>query len=697
MNQPIREVQFRIADTFTDSLARLTGDEQKAVKTAAFDLQMDPSHPGLQLHRLDGARDRNFWSARVSRDIRIIVHQTESSLMLCYVDHHDEAYRWAERRKLETHPKTGAAQLVEIRETVEEIAVPVYVPVAQEAQSRRLPFSSLPDDELLIYGIPIEWLPDIRAADEDSILDLASHLPSEAAEALLELATGGTPRVPSPAVTGIDPFNHPDAQRRFRIMREWEELERALDYPWEKWAVFLHPAQRAIVERDFSGPARVSGSAGTGKTIVALHRAVDLARSNPSARVLLTTFSETLANALRDRLRILVSSEPQLAERVEVYAIDALGDRLFRLNLGAPSFASPAQLRTLIEEEAAKVEDSTFSTAFMLTEWEQVVDAWQLDTWEAYRDVPRLGRRRRLTERQRQVLWSVFEQVRSRLGEQGLITRSQMFAQLAATFGDSRRSPFDFIVVDESQDISVAQLRFLAALGADRPNGLFFAGDLGQRIFQQPFSWQALGVEVRGRSRTLKINYRTSHQIRKRSDLLLGTEIADADGNPEERSGTISVFNGPEPSIAIAESTDGEAKVVVDWLTDVIGRDLEPHEISVFVRSSAQLDRATTAVENAGLRFTVLDDRVQTTEGHVSVSTMHLAKGLEFRAVVVMACDDEAIPLQERIESVADDSDLEDVYNTERHLLYVACTRARDYLLVTGVEPASEFLDDLRV
>ena len=317
-------MQFRIADTFTASLARLTANEQKAVKTTAFDLQMDPSGPGLQLHKVEGARDRDFWSVRVSRDIRIIVHRTQDSFMLCYVDHHDEAYRWAERRKLETHPKTGAAQLVEIRETVEEIAVPVYVPVAQEARPRRLPFSSLPDDELLSYGIPIEWLPDIRAADEDSILALASHLPSEAAEALLELATGGTPRVPSPVVTGIDPFDHPDAQRRFRIMRDWEELERALDYPWEKWAVFLHPAQRAIVERDFSGPARVSGSAGTGKTIVALHRAVHLARTNPNARVLLTTFSEPLANALRDRLRILVSSEPQLAERVEVYAIDAL-------------------------------------------------------------------------------------------------------------------------------------------------------------------------------------------------------------------------------------------------------------------------------------------------------------------------------------------------------------------------------------
>ena len=441
----------------------------------------------------------------------------------------------------------------------------------------------------------------------------------------------------------------------------------------------------------------MSGSAGTGKTIVALHRAVHLARANPNARVLLTTFSETLANALRDRLRVLVSSEPQLAERVEVYAIDALGERLFRLNISDPAFASDAQIRTLVEEALVKVEDSTFSTAFMTTEWEQVVDAWQLDTWEAYRDVQRLGRRRRLTEGQRRVLWSIFEQVHAGLRDQSLITRSEMFARLAATFGETRRPPFDFIVVDESQDISVAQLRFLASLGADRPNGLFFAGDLGQRIFQQPFSWQTLGLEIRGRSRTLKINYRTSHQIKMRSNLLLGTEIADADGNTEERSGTISVFNGPEPSIAIVESTEEESKVVADWLRDMIGRGLRPHEISLFVRSIDQLDRAAAAVEKAGLPFTILNERVQMTEGHVSVSTMHLAKGLEFRAVVVIACDNDVIPLQERIESVADDSDLEDVYNTERHLLYVACTRARDYLLVTGVEPASEFLDDLRV
>ena len=690
-------MQFRIADTFTASLARLTTEEQKAVKTTAFDLQLDPTRPGFQLHRLDGARDPNFRSVRVNLDIRIIVHQTQDSFMLCYVDHHDDAYKWAERRKLETHPRTGAAQLVEVRETIKEVAVPVYVSVAQEAPPRPLPFAGLPDDQLLSYGVPAEWLPDVHAADEDAVLDLAVHLPSEAAEALLELATGGMPQMPSPTPAGIDPFEHPDAQRRFRIMRDVEELERALEFPWEKWAVFLHPAQRAIVERHFSGPAKVSGSAGTGKTIVALHRAVHLARSNPNARVLLTTFSEALANALRDRLHILVSSEPQLAERVEVYAIDALAERLYRLNIGAPSFAPVERVRALIGEAVVSADDNRFSQSFMLAEWEQVVDAWQLDTWEAYRDVPRLGRRRSLPEGQRRILWSAFEQVQSGLYEQGLTTRSQMFAHLASTFGGTRRSPFDFIVVDESQDINVAQLRFLAALGANRTNGLFFAGDLGQRIFQQPFSWQALGVEVRGRSRTLKVNYRTSHQIRTRSDLLLGAEIVDADGNAEERSGAISVFNGPEPTIVISQSTDEESQVVASWLTDLEGRGVEPHEISVFVRSGGQIDRATAAVENAGLDFVILDHSVQVTTGRLSIGTMHLAKGLEFRAVVVMACDDEVTPLQERIESVTDDSDLEDVYNTERHLLYVACTRARDHLLVTGVEPASEFLDDLRV
>ena len=694
-------MDFRIADTFTDSLARLTGDEQKVVKTTAFDLQLNPANPGMSFHRLDKARDKNLWSVRVNSNIRLIVHKSDGSLLLCYVDHHDRAYGWAERRKLQAHPKTGAAQWVEIRETVQEIVVPAYVqaqaPAPAPAPVQRRLFANLSDDDILGYGVPPEWLSDVRLAHEDNLLALADHLPGEAAEALLELATGGKP-APRPAAVTASPFEHPDAQRRFRVMTNVEELERALESPWDKWSVFLHPDQRQLVERAYSGPARVSGSAGTGKTIVALHRAAFVARSNPDARVLLTTFSDTLAKALRTRLRRLIGNEPRLGERLEVHSLEGIAGRLYKSHFGQPSLAGRPAIIEALKAASAKVPPHKFSLPFLISEWEQVVDAWQLETWESYRDVVRLGRKTRLPEPQRVVLWSIFEQVRAELlSAKKLVTPAAMFSRLAAVLPGSPNLPFDYVVVDEAQDISVAHLRFLAALGGHRPDALFFAGDLGQRIFQQPFSWLALGVDIRGRSRTLRVNYRTSHQIRAQADRLLGAEVSDVDGNKEERSHTVSVFNGAPPDIRVLTSQQAEIDGVGEWIAARLKDGVAPHEIGVFVRSLEELDRARAAVTRSGAAFRVLDENVETTNGQVSISTMHLAKGLEFRSVAVMACDDEIVPLQARIESVTDDADLEDVYNTERHLLYVACTRARDHLLVTSAAPASEFLDDLGI
>ena len=257
-------------------------------------------------------------------------------------------------------------------------------------------------------------------------------------------------------------------------------------------------------------------------------------------------------------------------------------------------------------------------------------------------------------------------------------------------------SPYDFIVVDESQDISVPQLRFLAALRGGQENGLFFAGDLGQRIFQTPFSWLSLGVDVRGRSSTLRISYRTSHQIRRQADLLLPPEMSDVDGNTDVRRGTVSAFNGPEPAVQVVDSAEDEVAASAAWLESRTQDGIPPEEIGIFVRSADQMDRAKAAVHAADLEAVELDGGSEGAAGPVAIGSMHLAKGLEFRAVVVAACDDEVIPLQFRIEAIVDEADLEDVYNTERQLLYVACTRARDHLLVTGVAPASEFLDDLR-
>lgn len=688
-------MQFLISDTFTDSLTRLQADEQKAVKTTAFDLQTNPAHPSLKFHRLDTAKDKDFWSVRAGRDIRLIVHKTSSSLALVYVDHHDKAYSWAERRKLERHPTTGAAQLVEIRETVQEILVPRYVEVEAPAPVQPPLFADRDEEELLGYGVPPEWVDDVRRANEAELLALADHLPEEAAEALFELATGGTPAPAVAAPIEVDPFEHPDAQRRFRVVQDVEELERALDSPWERWMVFLHPAQREIVERDFGGPARVSGSAGTGKTIVAVHRAVFLARSNPDARVLLTTYSDTLAASLRHRLDLLIGNEPRVGERIEVHSIEAVGRRLYRAQAGEPKLASREMIEGFLSEASEAAESHRFKLNFLVTEWEQVVDAWQLGTWEDYRDVRRLGRKTGLPEAQRAILWGIFEQVQERLAREDLLTEFGMFTKLSELMQQHAGRPYDFVVGDEAQDMGVAHLRFFATLAEDRPNGLFFAGDLGQRIFQQPFSWRALGVDIRGRSRTLRVNYRTSHQIRQAADRLLDPEQTDADGVVENRSGTISVFNGVPPVVRVLDDEQAEAEAVVEWIQALVGDGLAAGELGVFVRSEAEIDRARRAVEAAGLPLAVLDETVRPSRGAVSVGTMHLAKGLEFRAVVVMACDDEVLPSQARIDTIADSADLEDVYKTERHLLYVACTRARDHLLVTGVSPGSEFLEDL--
>src|ERR1700687_1954671 len=290
-----------LADSFIAALARLANEERKQAKLTAFELQSNPDQPGLQFHRIDRSKDPNFWSVRVNRDIRIVVHKKGDSLLLAYVDHHDDAYAWAERRRIEAHPRTGAIQIVEVRERVEDVAPPATFdfvfpePAKGNANETATPalFSSLDDDALLSIGVPADWLADVRAANEDGFFALAVHLPAEASEALLEFVATGKLVAPAPAAA--DPFTHPDALRRIRLIADQEELEQALAFPWEQWGVFLHPSQRALVERSFSGPARVAGSAGTGKTIVAIHRAVRLARDKPSARILLARLFTALA------------------------------------------------------------------------------------------------------------------------------------------------------------------------------------------------------------------------------------------------------------------------------------------------------------------------------------------------------------------------------------------------------------------
>jgi superfamily I DNA/RNA helicase len=745
-------MEFRIADTFTASLARLSSQEQKAAKTTAFDLQLDPSRPGLSFHRIDKSKDPNFWSIRVNADIRIVIHKTASSFLLCYVDHHDEAYDWAERRRIEAHPKTGAIQIVEVRERVEDIAPRSQFEFAEkpadayQAAPAIFIFQNLSEDDLARIGVPTDWMPDVRSATEDRYFEIAGHLPAEAAEALLEYASTGILPGMAPVVVArhavppflsesfsveisipearVDPdladhedlddlasrleallkqpsvegaFSHPDSLRRFRTIESREDLEQALAAPWETWSVFLHPSQRKFIARRFSGPARVAGTAGTGKTVVALHRVARIAQDEPESRILLTTFSRPLATMLQRKLEVLIGKEPSVIPRVTITPFRGVAEELYQLAFGRrPHAPSDKLVSDTLAKAAADFGATKFTLRFLVSEWTSVIDAWQLDSADAYANVPRLGRKNRLGPKQRGRLWPIFEATRKAINGRGFHTWAQIFAEVTAHYANQERKPFTHIVVDEAQDLGVPELRLLAAIAPSGPDTLFFAGDLGQRIFQQPFSWAGLGIDVRGRSQTLKVNYRTSHQIRRAADRLLPKVVRDVDGVEEERFGTVSVFNGPDPVVSIETDAEMEIARVARWITEAIEQGIRPSEIGLFVRTRGQLGRARAAVREAGHEVFELSERGDDPDEQVSIGTMHLAKGLEFKAVAVMACDDEVLPLQARVESVADEVDLDDVYETERQLLYVACTRARDRLLVSGVQPGSEFLNDLK-
>ncbi|RCW87571.1 UvrD-helicase domain-containing protein [Phyllobacterium bourgognense] len=692
-----------LADSFTAALSKLTNDEQKQVKLTAFDIQANPDQPGLQFHRIDKSKDLNFWSIRVSRDIRIIVHKVGASIMLAYVDHHDDAYKWAERRRIETHPATGAMQIVEVRERLDKItqspreAGQASLPFDTAPLDRTIPppaiFAKLTPDNLLSVGVPQDWLGDVAKATEDSFFALAVHLPQEAAESLLEYAATG---ILVPAATPVaDPMAHPDTMRRFRVLEGHDELRAALDAPFEKWAVFLHPLQRGIVERDYSGPARVMGSAGTGKTVVALHRALRILRQDRQAQVLLTTFSAPLAHALEHKLAILSGGHSEIEGKVNVSSFREIAEELFALATGRKAHIARREIvRKMIERAAQDTNTRDYSLRFLVSEWENVIDAWRIADLEAYSQVPRMGRKNRLGMRQREELWQVFDRVRGALKQKALFTPASLFETLTDTYASRVEKPFTNIVVDEAQDLGVAELRFLAAIAPHHSDALFFAGDIGQRIFQQPFSWRGLGIDVRGRSSTLKVNYRTSQQIRQMADRLLPRAIRDVDGLEDDRQGTISVFEGIEPIILVADDEDHEREVAAAFIKSAIVDGISPAEIAIFVRSDDQLARARAVADEAGLaRRTVSTGSPK--EDIALVGIMHLAKGLEFRAVAVIACDEAVLPFAPRVADVADEFELDEVIATERQLLYVAATRARDRLFISGVTPASEFIADL--
>lgn len=682
-------IELNLTPTFQKSLAKLNKQEQNVVSHAVMSFWMNPSAPGLRFHSLN-FREPRFHSISPNMDLRVIVLRDGARHVMMYVDHHDRAYAWAERRKVEKHPSTGSAQIVEFEEVVREEIVYVKREIAAPPL-----FAQEDDGYLLSLGVPKAYLAAVKQVDEDGLLHLCARLPEEAQEALIELAAGGRPTKATPAQSDMlaDPFTHPDARRRFWVAPNEDALAAALERPWAEWLVFLHPSQRAAVERVFDGPARISGSAGTGKSIVSMHRAAHLARSaRDDELVLLTSFSKILASRLADGVNQILGKETAARRRLAVTNLHAYAHGLLADSGRKFEIIQRHQLLALLAKHRNGLDRDKFSDAFVEAEWNAVIDYWGLESWEDYEKVIRAGRGTALPAQHRRQLWHTFFQVRSALKNDNLLSWGDLCEEARRLVETSGTKPFRHVVVDESQDLGPRELRLLVSLTRPGPQSLFFAGDMGQLIYRYPFSWLSVGVDVRGRSQRLKVNYRTSEQIQHFADSLVGERLVDAD-EPAGDQSTMSPLKGPEPEIIGGNGSEVEREVLQNWIKGLLDGGFAPEEIAIFARTKSLIERqATPVAESLGLKEARLSTDTGAARGFLNTGTLHAAKGLEFRAVAILGCDEGTIPLQTALDAEYEEEAKAIALARERQLLYVGCTRARERLLVTYARTPSRFL-----
>jgi len=708
-------VQARLAlsQTFLEAYSRLPQKMQKKVREFIERFQEDPTRSGLNFEKLQGTRDPKVRSLRVDQAYRVIVLQPErGDVILCvWVDHHDEAYRWVERKTFEINPLSGVLQVYSVEEGEQALRTveATHPPVRVKPKAPPRLFSSFDDEQLLLAGVPQPLLGSVRALDSDGDLDaLAPHLPADAADILYLLAAGYSffdaleeASRPKEKVASVDTQDFkaalelPESQRLFHLVEGEEELERILDAPLAQWRVFLHPSQRRLVEREVNGPVRVLGGAGTGKTVVLMHRAKHLAEkvfTRPEDRLFVTTFTRNLAIDLAANLKTLC---PTSIDRIEVKNLHAWARSFYEQQVGRrlAVLEDDNRRQDLMSQAATVISGDPFSISFFLEEWDQVVQPQEVSTREGYFLARRVGRGTRLGRQQRTEVWKVLARYREILEDQGLLEWQDVVRE-ARRYLENRKAtlPYRTILADEVQDFTPSELKLLRAMVPPGANDLFLVGDAHQRIYGHMARLGACGIEIRGRSQRLKLNYRTTEQIRTRAVAILeNMEVDDLDGGVDSLKGYRSLRSGPAPVIHTCARPEEEEKVILEtlkgWLTSTA-----PEDICIGARTNRLVERYSKILDQADIANEQIEGQSTPKRPGVRLATMHRLKGLEFKKVLLCGVQDGEVPLRLSDTSFADEASRQDHEKQERCLFYVASTRARDELVITGFGAASTFM-----
>ena len=700
--------RLAMSSDFLEAYAFLPKPQQRKVRTLITQFTADPTSPGLNYERVQAAD--NLRSLRIDRSYRAIVLKPDSGSvhLMLWADKHDEAYDWARRHHCRVNPETGALQVYEPQES-SRAAGSVDVPADFAPQPG--PFAVLRDRQLRRLGVPGAMLAEVRALDGEAALEtIQKRLPLEAYEDLFYYLAGDSyedliraREVPDDEVDPDDiakALERMESRGRFVVVENEMELEEVLNAPLEKWRVFLHPSQRRLVERRWNGPVRVLGGAGTGKTVVAMHRARWLARNLPEGgRILFVTFTRNLAADIENNLRSICS--PQEMRRIDVTNLDRwVHSFLRRQNYDFQIVYNRGQAPWKeVWQQALALGDAglNLSDAFYEDELDQIVLAHGITTEAEYLRVSRRGRGTPLRRAQRARVWPVFEDYRLNLSLQGGKEMDDAYRAAAALLTDDRGGRgYAAAIVDEAQDMGTQAYRLLRALVPEGPDDLFIVGDGHQRIYgRSRVVLGRCGIRIVGRSRKLRLNYRTTEETRSWAVRLLdGREIDDLDGGRDDHRGFKSLTHGPTPQMFVFDSSEQQSAFMVRWLRDLAERGESLRSTCIVARTRAERDTVKHAIQDAELPVVVLEkDLPDDTGGDaVRLATMHRVKGLEFDRVIMASVNEGLVPLPQVMRGRADDSAREWAETEERALVYVAATRARKELLVLSHGRASAFV-----
>ncbi len=709
MEAVLGEIKVAISSDFLKAFSMVPHKQQSKVREFVEKFRMNPLAPAINYEKIKHCKDPNLRSVRIDDTYRGIVLKPDvgNVFLLLWVDHHDKAYQWAENKVYKIHPETGSLQVVDVHKVAPGPSL------ADTPREEKGLFHDLKDNHLLQIGVPVAFLPLVRSVMTEADLDRQEAvLPQEAYEALFLYAAGYSfeevlkevekQEVGKEVDTGdfAKALENPDTMRRFHVVEDALELAEILNAPLEQWRVFLHPSQRKIVEKNVNGPVRVLGGAGTGKTVCAIHRAKHLAENVFKAdgdRILFTTFTRNLAADIRENLRKICPVD--ILRRIEVVNLDAWVSQFLQKN---------GYEHTIVYEDDTRdcwtnalnlaPKNLDLPEAFFRDEWEQIIQAQGVSCGEDYLKASRLGRGRKLNRVERKSLWPVFEEYRAQLNEKGFKEAVDAIRD-ARVILQSKGSvlPYKAVIVDEGQDMGAQAFKLIRQMiPADgSTNDLFLVGDGHQRIYRHKVVLGQCGINIKGRSYKLKINYRTTDETRKWATRLLeGRKIDDLDAGVDDQKGYKALLHGDPPRVVNMASMAQETDFIVNHLKQLKSQSVPINSVCLVCRTHSLLLQYEASLQAAGFATYLVKRNAAENRSApgLRLATMHRVKGLEFDHIVIAGVNEGIVPLQIVLEGQDNPLAVEENELRERALLYVSATRAKKDVLVTSFGKKSRFI-----